>query len=266
MAVRVLETGGLNPGGPLMPSDETPDVPLAKELQKVLGPRARIIWRGAELDLYARDQADIPDSLRQMLIRTTPDVVVQPETVDDVANVVAAAYDLGVPVIPRGAASFPLGGSVPTMGGVVIDLSALRRIFAIDKERILADVEAGVRWSTLQEVLRGDGLTLRTYPSSWFSTIGGWVATGGYGINSLKFGHLSKNVKALQVVTPTGGIEWVDEDHSDFPLYFGTEGQLGLVTRVVLKIRLPPKSSEPRLLQFTEAQEAFDFANDLLAV
>ncbi|TLZ62901.1 MAG: FAD-binding oxidoreductase, partial [Methanobacteriota archaeon] len=266
MAVRTVEIGSPGWAAPMMPSDAEPELPLAKELRRVLGPRARIIWRGAELDLYARDQADIPESLRRMLIRTTPDVVVQPETVEDVANVVTAAYDLGIPVIPRGAASFPLGGAVPTMGGVVIDLSAMRRIHAIDKERILADVEAGVRWSTLQEVLRGDGLTLRTYPSSWFSTVGGWVATGGYGINSLKFGHLSKNVKALQVVTPTEGVWWVDEGHKDFPLYFGTEGQLGLVTRVVLKIRLPPKSSEPRLLQFTEAQEAFDFAKDLLAV
>src|SRR5437867_1018999 len=265
MAVRALETGGPGWAGPLMPSDAEPELPLAKELRRVLGPRARIIWHGAELDLYARDQADIPESLRRMLIRTTPDVVVQPETVEDVANVVAAAYDLGIPVIPRGAASFPLGGSVPTMGGVVIDLSAMRRIHAIDKERILADVDAGVRWSTLQEVLRGDGLTLRTYPSSWFSTIGGWVGTGGYGINSLKFGHLSKNVKALQVVTPTGGVQWVDEGHADFPLYFGTEGQLGLVTRVVLQIRLPPKSSEPALVQFREAQDAFDYAKDLLA-
>src|SRR5881397_2731463 len=133
MVVTSLKTVGLDELRPLMPSDSEPEGATAKALRKVLGPRARIIWRGAELDLYARDQADIPDSLRQMLIRTTPDVVVQPETVDDVANVVAAAYDLGVPVIPRGAASFPLGGSVPTMGGVVIDLSAMRRIHAIDK-------------------------------------------------------------------------------------------------------------------------------------
>src|SRR3989449_331939 len=150
------------------------------------------------------------------------------------------------------------------MGGIVIDLSALRRVFGIDRERHLADVEAGVRWSTLQEVLRGEGLALRTYPSSWFSTVGGWVATGGYGINSLKFGHLSKNVKALRVVTPTGGIDWVDEEHKDFPLYFGTEGQLGLVIRVVVKVRPPPTSSEPLLVQFREAQDALDYSKDLL--
>jgi len=247
-----------------MPSDGEPELPLARELRSILGPRARVIWRGAELDLYARDQADIPDSLRKMLIRTTPDVVVQPESVEDVANVVSAAYDLGIPIVPRGAASFPLGGSVPTMGGVVLDLSALRRVLSTDRERHLATVEAGVRWSTLQEVLRGDGLTLRTYPSSWFSTVGGWVATGGYGINSLKFGHLSKNVQALQVVTPTGGVEWVEEGHADFPLYFGTEGQLGIVTRVVLRVRLPPKSSEALLVQFTGTQEALDYANELV--
>src|SRR3989449_8341376 len=165
MAVRALETGGPGWAAPMMPSDAEPELPLAKELRRVLGPRPRIIWRGAELDVYARDQADIPHSLRRMLIRTTPDVVVQPETVEDVANVVAAAYDLGIPVIPRGAASFPLGGSVPTMGGVVIDLSAMRRIHAIDKERILADVEAGVRWSTLPEGPRGGGPTPPTHPN-----------------------------------------------------------------------------------------------------
>src|SRR2546428_665187 len=102
MAVRALEIGGPGWAGPLMQSDAEPELPLAKELRRVLGPRARIIWHGAELDLYARDQADIPHSLPRMLIRTTPDVVVQPETVEDVANVVAAAYDLGIPVIPRG--------------------------------------------------------------------------------------------------------------------------------------------------------------------
>src|SRR5437867_3160977 len=265
MVVTSLKTVGLDELRPLMPSDSEPEGATAKALRKVLGPKARVIWRGAELDLYARDQADIPESLRRMLVRTTPDAVVQPQSTEDVANVVSAAYDLGIPITPRGAASFPLGGSVPTMGGIVVDLSALRRVLAVDKERIVADVEAGVRWSTLQEVLRGVGLALRTYPSSWFSTIGGWVATGGYGINSLKFGHLSRNVQALQVVTPTGGMEWVDERHPDFKLYFGTEGQLGLVTRVVLRVRLPPKVSEPLLVQFAEGRDAFAYAKELLA-
>ncbi len=265
MAVHALETGGPGEAGPLMPSDAEPELPLAKELRRILGPKARVVWRGSELDLYSRDQADIPETLRRMLIRTVPDAVVQPESVEDVANVVSAAVDLGVPIVPRAAGSFPLGGAVPTMGGIVIDLSSLRRVVAVDKPQILADVEAGVRWSNLQDVLQGEGLALRTYPSSWFSTVGGWVATGGYGINSLKFGHLSKNVQALQVVTPKGGIEWVDERHPDFKLYFGTEGQLGIVTRVVLRVRLPPTVSEPLLLQFTGAREAFDYARDLLA-
>src|SRR2546422_8494068 len=123
MAVHALQMGGPGWAGPLMPSDMEPELPLAKELRRILGPKARVIWRGAELDLYARDQADIPESLRRMLIKTTPDVVVQPETVEDVANVVSAAYDLGIPIVPRGAASFPLGGSVPPKGGVGIALS-----------------------------------------------------------------------------------------------------------------------------------------------
>src|SRR2546426_10258922 len=124
MAVHALETGGPGEAGPLMPSDGEPELPLARELRSILGPKARVIWRGAELDLYARDQADIPDSLRKMLIRTTPDVVVQPESVEDVANVGSAAYDLGIPIGPRGAASFPLGGAGPPLGGVALPLLA----------------------------------------------------------------------------------------------------------------------------------------------
>jgi len=264
MAVRAREAGGPGQAGPLMPSKKEPSPSLAAEFRRILGPQSRILAEGAELELYARDQADIPETLRRMLIRTVPDLVIQPETVEDVANVVSAAYDLGIPVVPRAGASFPLGGSVPTMGGIALDLSSLRRILSIDRIQRLADVEAGVRWSTLSEQLRGDGLALRTYPSSWFSSVGGWVSTGGYGINSLTFGHLSRNVAAIQVVTPTGGIEWIDETHRDFSLYFGTEGQLGIVTRVVVKVRPMPKAEGTSLLHFATAEEAFAFASELL--
>ena len=84
MAVHAFETGGLDEAGPLMPSDTEPELPLAKELRRILGRKARVIWRGAELDLYSRDQADVPEMLRKLLIRTTPDAVVQPESVEDV--------------------------------------------------------------------------------------------------------------------------------------------------------------------------------------
>ena len=264
MAVPALRTVGPSAAGALAPSNAEPELPLAKELRGVLGPRTRIVWRGAELDLYSRDQADVPAVLRRMLVKTAPDAVVQPESVEDVANVVSAAYDLGVPIVPRGAASFPLGGAVPMMGGVVLDLGALRRVIALDRTHLLADVEAGVRWSSLHDVLRGDGLALRTHPTSWFSTVGGWVATGGYGMNGLRFGPLSANVQALQVVTPTGGIEWIDEAHPDFRLHFGTEGQLGIVTRVVLRVRPAPASSGSALLHFPAAGDAFDFARDAI--
>lgn len=264
MAVRAREAGGPGQAGLLMPSKKEPSQSLAAEFRRILGPRSRILAEGAELELYSRDQADVPEVLRRMLIRTVPDLVIQPETVEDVANIVSAAYDLGIPIVPRAAASFPLGGSMPTMGGIAVDLSSLRRILSIDRTQCLADVEAGVRWSTLSEQLHGDGLALRTYPSSWFSTIGGWVATGGYGINSLTFGHLSRNVAAIQVVTPMGGIEWIDEMHRDFPLYFGTEGQLGIVTRVVVKVRPMPKAEGTSLLHFATAEEAFAFSSELL--
>ncbi len=251
----------------LLPSDAgLPETPLASEVRRILGPGARIIWTGAELDLYTRDQADIPELLRGLLRKTEPDLVVQPQTAEDVAHLVALANEHGIPVTPRGAASFPLGGSVPTRGGIVLDLCALRRIVAVDSREAIADVETGVRWFQLHEFLRGEGLDLRTYPSSFFSTIGGWVATGGYGLNSLRFGHLSESVRRLQVVTPTGGLAWIDRGDADFDLYFGTEGQMGIVTRIVLELRPPPKVQEQRLLQFDSREGALAFASRLLAL
>jgi len=249
----------------LLSSDASlPGTRLVREVRRVVGPDARIIWRGAELDLYSRDQADIPRLLSGLLERAKPDLVVQPQTAEDVANLVALANDLGVPVVPRGAASFPLGGCLPTRGGIVLDLCALRRIVGLDPQEKLADVEPGVRWFQLHEFLKGEGLALKTYPSSFFSTIGGWVATGGFGLNGLRFGHFSTMVRRLQVVTPTGGLVWVDRASPDFDLYFGTEGQFGVVTRIVFEIRDPPTSQEQRLLHFDSREAAFAFASQLL--
>lgn len=262
MVQATLATG--SPIG-LLPSDAgIPETALAHEVRRIVGPGARIIWTGAELDLYSRDQADIPERLRGLLRKTEPDLVVQPQTAEDVAHLVALANDRSVPIVPRGAASFPLGGAVPTRGGISVDLCALRRIVGVDAREKLADVEAGVRWFQLHEFLRGEGLALKTYPSSFFSTVGGWVATGGYGLNSLRFGHLSNVVRRLQVVTPTGGLAWVDRGDPDFDLYFGTEGQMGIVTRIVLEIRDAPKTQEARLVQFDAREAALAFASAVL--
>ncbi|MGQ9719036.1 MAG: FAD-binding protein [Nitrososphaerales archaeon] len=67
---------------------------------------------------------------------------------------------------------------------------------------------------------------MRTYPSSWFSTVGGWISTGGYGINSFKYGHIKNQVNSLRVVSYKGQVKDIKSDDPEFAYYFGTDGQV----------------------------------------
>ncbi|MER3515405.1 MAG: FAD-binding protein, partial [Chloroflexota bacterium] len=88
-------------------------------------------------------------------------------------------------------------------------------------------------------------------------------ATGGYGINSFKYGHFSRWVEALQVVDPDGTLHTVTSADPTFPLYFGSEGQLGVITGVTLRVRPRPEIERPYLLYFDTLIEAFAFAHAL---
>lgn len=263
-SMRVLSPGTLVVHRVLRGSGARPLEVILERLRGALSPRARVTASGFELELYATDQADVPPALSFLLPRTSPDVVVQPASSDDVAAAVRVAVEFRLPIIPRGAASFPLGGTVPVLGGLVVDLSALRGIIEVDRAQQTVEVEAGVKWFQLQEHLRAEGLALRTYPTSFFSTVAGWAATGGLGINSLRYGHLRDNVVALQIVTPQGELRWVRSDEPEFRRYFGTEGQLGIITRVRLKVRPLPRSAHPHLVQLSDSHSAFELAKLLL--
>ncbi len=133
-----------------------------------------------------------------------PDFVVQPKSVEEIKKVLEFANEKKIPVIPRGAASWGFGGVIPTNAGIVIDLSPFRKILYLNKAQKTVTVEAGARWSDIDILAKKEGLCLMTYPSSKFSTVGGWISTGGYGINSFRYGHLSKQIVSMTVVTPSG--------------------------------------------------------------
>jgi ferredoxin len=104
-----------------------------------------------------------------------------------------------------------------------------------------------------------EGLCLMTYPSSKFSTVGGWISTGGYGINSFKYGHLSKQIVSMTVVTGTGEVKQLSPANSDFKYFISTEGEFGIVVQVTLKLRDVPQGSYSHLLYFPSDKEAFAF-------
>ncbi len=131
-----------------------------------------------------------------------------------------------IPVIARGAASWGFGGVIPTRGGIVVDLSPLRKILLLDKAHKTVTVEAGARWSDIDILAKKDDLCLMTYPSSKFSTVAGWIATGGYGINSYRYGHISKQIQSMTVVTPAGEIKKLTPADREFSYFRFQRGRV----------------------------------------
>ena len=218
----------------------------------------------AERDLYSHDIGDVPPIMTKTFLKTLPDFVVQPKSIDEIKKVLAFANNQKIPVTPRGAASWGFGGVIPTNAGIVIDLSPFRKILGIDTAKKTVTVEAGARWSDIDIMAKKEGLCLMTYPSSKFSTVGGWISTGGYGINSFRYGHLSKQVVSMKVVTGTGEVKQLSPSDHDFAYFVSTEGEFGIVVEVTLRLRDVPQGSYPRLLYFPGEKEAFVFIGRLV--
>jgi alkyldihydroxyacetonephosphate synthase len=172
-----------------------------------------------------------------------PDVVVRATSDEEVAATLRAASEHGVPVVPRGGGSGVMGAAVPHHGGVVVDVSDMNRVIEIDEVSLTATVEAGLNGREFEQLLNERGLSFPHYPASaeWAS-VGGYVAARGSGVLSSRYGKIEDQVIALRVVTPTGAI--IDtvpvSRHAVGPeltqLFVGSEGTLGVITRVTVKL------------------------------
>jgi glycolate oxidase len=214
--------------------------------------------------LYDHDIAPIPPEV-SILFKTLPDLVVKPREIEELSQVVEYADAHGIPLTPRGASSWGYGGAVPTRGGIVLELTELNRIVELDEGEGSVTVEAGLRWGRLLNFLEERGLTLRVYPSSAPSaTIGGWIATGGLGIGSLKHGHLREHVKGLRVVTPMGQVLNLARGDRLFDSLFGSEGTLGVVAQATLAVHPKPERLSPQLASFEDREGVMDVVTGLI--
>ncbi len=238
---------------------------LAGSLSALKIPGLRVVSSSGERKLYSRDQSEIPRFIKDILFSSLPSVVVQASTAEAVSAAVKFASSRGIPVIPRGSGSSPFGGSVPVRGGIVLDVSVMDRVLSVDKSSRIAVVEAGARWADVDRELEKVGLALHSCPSSRFSTVGGWVATGGMGLNSLSKGHLSESVEEVALVTADGSARHISKGDKLFSSIFGSEGQLGVITQVKLSVRDRPLDARPHLVMFGETRDALSFAYALIA-
>jgi len=193
-----------------------------------------------------------------------PDVVVYARSTQEVSQVVKLANRLKIPIIPRGAGSGFTGGTLPTHGGIVLVLSQMDKILDIDTENLTAEVEPGVVTAELQRLVEKKGLFYPPDPASKeFSTLGGNVAECAGGPRCVKYGVTKDYILGLEVVTPTGDIirtggktlkNVVGYDLTK--LFVGSEGTLGIVTQITLKLIPKPAAKKTMLVQFETIDDA----------
>jgi FAD/FMN-containing dehydrogenase/ferredoxin len=227
-------------------------------------PFLRVVSSPGERILYSRDQSEIPRFLKSFSFKSVPDMVVQPMSVEALSAVVRFAGSERLTIIPRGSGSSPFGGSMPVMGGMVVDMSRMDRVVVVDTANMTVTVEAGARWADVDHALGGHGLRVPTCPSSKFSTVGGWIATGGMGLNSYSKGHLSGHVLSLEVVSPDGLPRRYSQSDPEFRTIFGSEGQVGIIASATLAVSKQPAAGRPHLVLFHTRSAALKFVDDLV--
>ena len=193
-----------------------------------------------------------------------PDVVVRPDTAEQVAKIVTLANRLRIPVTPRGAGSGLSGGAVPVFGGIVISTERMNRIIEIDAANMMVVVEPGVVTNDINEHVADKGLFYAGYPMSVETCyVGGNIAENAGGGRAIKYGVTERYVLGLQVVTPVGDILELGgkrvKDVTGYnlvKLFVGSEGTLGIITRAVLRLMPKPRSSVALLALFPDPETA----------
>ncbi|PNU18931.1 glycolate oxidase subunit GlcD [Geothermobacter hydrogeniphilus] len=221
---------------------------IIRNLQQTLG-KEHVSTDKADLICYSYDATQ-----QQFL----PDVVIYPATAEDVALVMKLANAENIPVFPRGAGSGFTGGSLPTRGGIVLSTERMNRILEIDSENLVATVEPGVVTEQFQKAVEKLGLFYPPDPASLkFSTLGGNVAECAGGPRCVKYGVTKDFIIGLEVVTPTGDIITTGGPtmkgvvgYDLTKLICGSEGTLGIITRIVIKLLPLPEAKKTMLVMF----------------
>ncbi len=166
-----------------------------EKFQTLFGKGVR--FKDTERIVYSHDMGVIPKQVQKMF-NNVPDGVFQPKSREQIVELMEFASNESIPIIPRGAGTAGFGGSVPTKGGIVVDMVRMNRILNIDVANKTCKVEPGVIWAHVEEAVAKQNLALRLYPSSANSaTVAGWTAQGGSGYGSYEYVNSSNPITRL---------------------------------------------------------------------
>lgn len=227
---------------------------VLQELEGIVG-ASRMSTKTADLYVYGFDAS---------IHHKNPDVVVRPATAQQVSEIVKLANRTRTPIIPRGAGTAMCGHTVPLKGGIIVDLTQMNRIKEIRIEDLYCVVEPGVIYDKLNAELGKKGYWFPTTPGSGEAcTIGGMVATNASGMRAIKYGATRDYVLGLEVVLPTGEIIHTGtrtlKNSSGYQLdrlMVGSEGTLGIITEINLRVTIKPKASGMTVAAFSSLYDA----------
>ena len=223
-------------------------------LREILGDR--LSTGPSILDQHSHDEAYTTPVL--------PDAVAFPETTEDVSQILKVCSRNGCPVVPYGIGSSLEGHIVPVQGGITVDTSRMNKVLQINDSDLDAVVEPGVTRVQLNEALRATGLMFTVDPGA-DATLGGMAATRASGTNTVRYGTMADNVLALEVVLPDGQIietgsraRKSSTGYDLTRLFVGSEGTLGIITKLTVKLRGQPEHVAAATCAFPDIASAVD--------
>jgi glycolate oxidase len=239
-----------------------PPKELIRDLRAIVGERY-VLVEPEDVVVYEQDGS---------IFQVMPEIVALPGDVEQVAAVVKAAKQANVAIVPRGSGTGLAGGAVPAEGGVVLSLARLNRILKIDLENRIAVVEPGVINADVTKAVAKDGLFYAPDPSSQAAcSIGGNVANNSGGPHTLAYGVTTNHVLGAEVVLDDGRIVWLGGEVPDSPgydlcgVFVGSEGTLGIVTKIVVRLMRARESVRTLLAIFDQMDAATQSVVDITA-
>ena len=236
---------------------------LLKSLRRIL-PRRLVLHRPEDLAPYECDGLSAYQSL--------PLVVAIPETEEQVQEILKTCHALDVPVVARGAGTGLSGGALPCSSGLLLVLSKFDRILDIDPLARTATVQPGVRNLAISEAAEPHGLFFAPDPSSQVAcSIGGNVAENAGGVHCLKYGLTVHNISKLKIMTMEGEALIFGADALDAPgfdimaLLTGSEGLLGIIVEITVKLLPKPESIQVLLASFSEVADAATAVSNIIS-
>lgn len=230
-------------------------VDLISQFESIVGQENVILDPNTRYD-YSHDETEDFSFL--------PDVVLKPGTTGEISKIMRLCHDHIIPVTPRGGGTGLSGGALPIKNGVVLSMERFNKILEIDELNLQATVEPGVITEVFQNAVKEKNLFYPPDPASRGSCfIGGNVSENSGGPKAVKYGVTRDYVLNLEVVLPTGDIIWTGANvlknstgYNLTQLMCGSEGTLGIITKIVFKLRGLPQKSVTLLIPFVTNEEA----------